>query len=218
MGTWVYADGRIINVDNNGTDDRFQGYVVRRLTPSGVEAMRSHLLEASPRLTPLSDNGGRLIVRVDGRLMEDRNYTGCWSAGQSRYCPEFSHPEDWLPASAWEDPTFRPFVPHSYGIGLMDLRRSGPAELLPTEAADILLATPAIESDREGTSWVVPTSVARELADVMDRAGSDYVREESQGLVYTLRSDPGTLDFQLSVGPVLPHTYDPDYCWTSNPC
>ena len=35
--------------------------------------------------------------------MEDRNYTGCVSAGQSRYCPGFSHPETWLPASAWED-------------------------------------------------------------------------------------------------------------------
>jgi hypothetical protein len=97
----------------------------------------------------------------------------------------------------------------------------GPAELLPTEAADTLLATPESESDREGACWVVANSVARGLADLMDQAGPAYVRREGSGeplqsvdLVYELPSGPGRLAFE----PVLPHTYDPDYCWASNPC
>jgi hypothetical protein len=216
MATWIYADGRMITVARDDIYHGFRGYAVRRLTPSGVEAMRSYILDGTPKLIPLSDNGGRLIVRVGDRLMEDRNYTGCVSAGQSRWCPDFDMPEDWLPASAWEDPVFRPFVPHTYQACMMDLRQFGPAELLPTEAANILLASPETESTREGTCWGVANPVARQLADIMNRADG-YVPQESSDLVYQRQDDRGSLDFQLALSPELPQ--DDDFCWpVGNPC
>ena len=45
----------------------------------------------------------------------------------------FSEPEQWLPASAWDDPTFRPFVPHAYQICLSHKDLA----VLPAEAADM---------------------------------------------------------------------------------
>lgn len=177
-GTWVYADGRIINVAKGNRSDQFQGYVVRQLTPSGVEAMRSFLLDGTSGLTtPADPTDLGLIVRDGGRLMHVRDFDGCENEGTSRNqstwvgCPGFTDP-DWLPASAWEDPTYQPFVPHSYQVCLLLPRRSSPAEVLPTEAVDILSASSESSSD----CWVLANSVARELADIIDEADPGYER------------------------------------------
>jgi hypothetical protein len=128
-------------------------------------------------------------------------------------CPGITDP-DWLPASAWQDPAFRPFVPHSYQVCLVaNDPRLSPAEVLPAEAVDLLLS--GLESpiaDRPSapgqTCRELATSVARELADVMDQAGPAYVRQEDWefALAYDSPGD-GFLDFL----PVLPHggTYNP---------
>jgi hypothetical protein len=110
--TWVYADGRIINVERHGISDESNGYWVRQLAPLGVEAMRSFLLDGTSGLTTRPRPGWALRVRDGGRLMFAREFDDCRVGTQyEEYCPRFTNPEDWLPPSAWEDPTFRAFVP-----------------------------------------------------------------------------------------------------------
>ena len=201
--TWVYADGRIINVMTNfGDSDQFRGYVVRQLTPSGVQAMRSFLVEGTPGLTRVDDMGGALIVRDGGRLMYARDFNGCRGGAQSGFpCPGFTFPERWLPASAWEDRTFRPFVPHFFQICMSNPPgRLSPAESLPSQAADILLAAPEGPLALTDFCKLVAASAAREVADILDQAGSGYVRhEESAGLTYEVPRS-GVVMFE----PVLP--------------
>ena len=211
-GTWVFADGRIINAWRNfGTRDRFQGFVVRQLTPTGVEAMRSFLVDGTSRLTPVSEQEAGelgLFVRDGGRLMHVRDFQGCKNT--DRGCPGIADP-DWLPASAWEDPTFRPFVPHSYQVCLFTEDRGvSPAEVLPADAVDILLGPESSLADQPTTREVLcreaATPVASELADLLDRAGPPYGRQDtgpdlnltydlpSQGVLYfnTVLPDGGT--------------------------
>ena len=229
-GTWVYADGRIINAWKNfDASDTFRGFMVRQLTPSGVEAMRSFLVDGTTALTPVSDLGNDtkhpggdpkssgLFVRDGDRLMHVRDFRDCENEGSSPNqgtwvgCPGITDP-DWLPSSAWEDPTFRPFVPHSYQVCLgADGSGWSPAEVLPAEAVDLLLGpenplarhTPA----RGVLCTTLADSVARGLADVMDQAGSDYPHGEGDlELSYGI---PG--NGYLMFLPVLPHggTYGP---------
>jgi hypothetical protein len=219
-GTWVYADGRIINLWlHAGTTDQYVGPVVRQLTPSGVEAVRSFLIDGTSSLTPASEEDARdprnpwgLFVRDGGRLMHVRDFNGCEEAGTSTNqatwtgCPGFTDP-DWLPDSAWEDPVFRPFVPHSYKVCLVTDREMSPAEVLPAEAVDILLGTDNPLADRStarrglGLCRETATPDASALTDVMDQAGPDYVRQDVNGiLLYELPSDA-----QLLFRTVLPH-------------
>jgi hypothetical protein len=213
-GTWVYADGRIINGAPRGGSDQFRGVVVRQLTPSGVEAMRSFLVDGTSRLTPASyehtwDFG--VFVRDGGRLMHVGDFNGCENAGprgpQSRWvgCPGITDP-NWLPASAWEDPTYRPFVPHSYQVCLgADDARPSPADALPSEAVDILLGPESPLADRPlaegGLCRRVANPAARELADVMAQAGPAYRRMDwGDNLAYEL-----PFKSHLRFDPVLPH-------------
>lgn len=151
-----------------------------------------------------------------------RDFNGCENArgtstttAQATWvgCPGFTDP-DWLPASAWQDPDFRPFVPHSYQVCLVsDDRRLSPTEVLPAEAVDLLLSSPE-SPDADGfsspgqTCRELATSVARELADVMDQAGPASVRQDGWEFALAYES-PG--DGLLEFLPVLPHggTYNP---------
>jgi hypothetical protein len=201
-GTWVYADGRIINVVRHITSDQYQGYVVRQLTPSGVEAMRSYLLAGTSGLTTVDKTGGELIVRDGGRLMYARDFDGCGaghgSAGFANAvgCPSFTNPENWLPAGAWQDPTFRPFVPHAYEVCLT---RQNSA-VLPTRAADIFLASPVRDGLDAGDCRAVATSDARTLVDALEEAGAVSNGDE-HNLVVDLRSLGGD---ELAISPILP--------------
>jgi hypothetical protein len=198
-GTWVYADGRIINVMRNfETSDRFRGYVVRQLTPSGVEAMRSFLLDGTPGPTQVDKVGGALIVRDGGRLMFARDFKGCVANSQSTgSCPGFSRPEDWLPAVAWEDPTFRPFVPHAYELCLSH-RDSA---VLPARAADIFLASPVRDGLDAGDCRAVATSDATALLDALEEAGA-VSNSDQHNLAVDLRRLGGG---EFSISPILPH-------------
>ena len=220
-GTWVYADGRIINVwQNFGTNDQFRGFMVRQLTPSGVEAMRSFLVDGASGLTPVSERSERnapagIFVRDGGRLMHVGDFDGCEATGRQGTCPNLTDP-DWLPADAWEDPTFRPFVPHSYRVCILTSpsARLSPAAVLPAEAVDLLLGRESPLADRPPAQGMlcneVTNPVARELAHVMDQPGPAYEREEGDvalGYVQESGSEANVLLFL----PVLPHggTYIP---------
>lgn len=181
-GTWVYADGRIINVAR--TSDEFKGYVVRQLTPSGVEAMRSFLLDGTSGLTTLDDRDWDLVVRDGGRLMVARAFTGCTTRGVG-HCPGFTDP-DWLPASAWEDPTFRPFVAHAYQFCLSHKNLA----VLPATTADLYLASPNHVGIGGEDCRAVATSDARIIIDAFEEAGT----------LSNVDQPPG-----YGIEPILPH-------------
>jgi hypothetical protein len=188
--TWVFADGRLITLERYVTNDEV-GFLVRQLTPSGVDAMRAYLVEGTAKLTPPGQiESWGPGVRVGGRMMIAQAFEDCSSLS----CPRFEQPETWLPASAWADPTFRPFVPHAYELVMSPARTTSPADVLPAEVAEILPATP----DEVGEyRQVVPLSTARNLAGIMDRAG--YAPDErTGGLAYEVpeQGESGRLAFQ----------------------
>jgi hypothetical protein len=192
--TWVFADGRLITLERYGTNDTV-GFLVRQLTGSGVDAMRAYLVDGTAKLTPPEQiESGGPSVRVGGRMMIAQAFEDC----DSLSCPRFEQPETWLPASAWADPTFRPFVPHAYELIVRVPSTTSPANVLPAEVADILPTTPdGVGEYRQ----VVPLSAAHELADIMDGAG--FVRREDPGgLAYEV-SDQGEFG-GLSLQAVLP--------------
>ena len=201
--------------------------MVRQLTPSGVGALRSFLVDGTSRLTtPADPTDEGPIVRDDGgRLMHVRDFDGCETRGpspdQSTWvgCPGLAAP-DWLPASAWEDPVFRPFVPHSYQVCLYADPRSAPADVLPADAVDPLLSpeSPVADSpvEQEVLCRVLARSHARELRDVIEQAGPGYgCREGDLELGCDIPSRwttaEGLTEGWLSFLPVLPHggTYGP---------
>ena len=202
-GAWVYADGRIINVArNHGSSDEFKGYVVRQLTSSGVEAMRSYLLDGTSGLTRVDRSGGELIVRDGSRLMFARDFEGCGAGhGESGFanavgCPAFTNPEDWLPANAWEDSTFRPFVPHAYELCLTRKNLA----VLPARAADVFVASPVRDGLDAGDCRAVATSDARTLVDTLERAGA-VSDDGAHNLVVDLRGLGGD---EFVISPILP--------------
>jgi hypothetical protein len=197
--TWVFADGRIITLERDVTNDHAIGYLVRRLTHSGVEAMRSYILDHTAKLTPPAQTGAGPEVLDGGRIMIAKSFEDCdqWD------CPALENPETWLPATAWADPTFRPFVPYDYQVCMRLPEAGAPELLLPPEVADVLPAAPTAEWEY---CAVVPTSRARDLAGIMDGAGPGYDRlEDPAGLAYHVPlPDPresGSLAFEA----VLPH-------------
>jgi hypothetical protein len=188
-GSWVYADGRLINAARNyGTSDEYRGIVVRRLTPSGVEAIRQFLLEGTNRYSGPSETFEHLRVREGGRLVNVQPFAACGlalteassalSKSARRVCPPLEHPETWLPADAWEDPTYRPFIPATFRVCL----DQPDASVLPATAADILLASPTRSG--WGDCRAVTTSDARIIADALEAAGA--VSEGGNNLAFNL--------------------------------
>jgi hypothetical protein len=107
------------------------GFAEQRLTPEGVELLRSELV--STGLFERDQPAGRepsphnvIQVRIGGRLVRVQ-------ASFPRRLPEplrerLATLESWLPARAWEDRRIRAYVASRYGIsyggGLQDIERS----------------------------------------------------------------------------------------------
>ena len=136
----VYADGRLIwsrQVSPFGVCCIVPRWIEQRLTPEGVELLRSG------------------AVQLGGRL---------------------ENPAQGLPASAWEDRTFRPFVPSRYEACLWDEPPFSIAlDVLPAEAKELLRRSPE-RGDATSRGWA---GVCRELT-----------LEDARGLVEIL-SDAG---------------------------
>jgi hypothetical protein len=159
FSAFLYTDGRLIW---SRFSDPVTGLVEQRLTPEGVELLRSEVLA-----TGLFDHDrhlagayglhfGRIEVH-DGDRPVDVTWGDCCDPDSSREETEMPTPEQanalqqldvriedpgsWLPASAWVDQELRPYVPTRYsvcydtdpGAGLDRVLAS-----LPQEAEDLL--------------------------------------------------------------------------------
>lgn len=116
---YLYEDGRVIWRDGFDRETN-TGWVEQRLTPEGVVTVHEAVITTglfdpdTPGQTKHLPATGYIQVRMDDHLVVR------W--GQST----MDHPirerlkglSDWLPASAWADPTPRMYVPASYGVCL----------------------------------------------------------------------------------------------------
>jgi hypothetical protein len=159
---WVYADGRIIWSEESsqssrtvpeGANELTTGYLEQRLTPDGVELLRSEvigLLEGSGiplEAVPTDDEPRRFGVEVrDGDRLVRANWdiaiaTPEQRAALRRVDALLTDTASLLPPSAWAVREVRAYVPSHYQV-CMDT--SPPKDvsqllaLLPVQAADVL--------------------------------------------------------------------------------
>jgi len=229
----VYADGRVIwqRLDNPST-----GLIEQRLTPEGVQLVLAEVLS-----TGLFDHDrafvdapglyyGGIEVRAGDQLVQlawgDAGFEEGIDSIPTTPTPEQvraleqldARLEDltsWLPASAWEDPELRPYVPSRYQVCYMGrnepLGRPRILDLLPKPAGDLLRTLPTTQSYPNGFRashpfWcsVVSTEQARELAAVIE--GALGLRHHPEVLSYAYSpagqsAEVVGIDFE----PALPH-------------
>jgi hypothetical protein len=236
----VYADGRLIwqwiggpppDVHASST-----GLIEQRLTPEGVELVRAEVLS-----TGLFDhnrefvdayarglNYGGIEVRTGDQFIHlawgDVGFEKGSDPIATTPTPEQvgalerldARLEDlasWLPASAWEDPELRAYVPSRYSICYMGqnepLARPRILDLLPAPAEDLLRASDTTQSEVNGPRgfpfWcsVVTTEEARELAGILQGAGA---LRRSPELSYSYSPSVSSDEVvDIGLGPVLPH-------------
>jgi hypothetical protein len=195
---YVYADGRLIWDKEGdlpeGANEVTTGFLEQRLTPAGVELMRSEIVATGlfgHDLQLLSTHG---VIWGDVRLREgDRLIDVSWSnpdiypqdpgtdatpeqaRALDRLDALLTHPESWLPASAWEDQEIRAYVPSGYAVCYSGNER-------PLEASVILpLLPPSVEGllrGKDRTGYDVGPSYRIFCSDV--------TTEEARALVRTL--------------------------------
>jgi len=193
---WVYADGRLITLR--------RGFLEQRLTPDGVELLRSEIVSAGlehypPAPGPWIHNV--IQVRIGDRLV------GYHANFPERLLERLADPASWLPASAWEDRQIRAYVAPRYSVKYhaqpKTLERSRILSLLPAAAEDMLRAKDAVpEFGQLGSPAFPPllpittyssnltTEEARALAQALDDAGLKRDRRSGE-LVYSFEI-PGT--------------------------
>ena len=128
---WLYADGRLITLHHgdgpDGAEPVSTGLVERRLTPAGVERLRSYVARSGngfgpaptrPAIDPASPR-----VRVGGRL---RVVTDPSPACDARSCTRVTNPGSWLPSRMWQARQPRAYVPSRFAV-CYGLRGSGDA-------------------------------------------------------------------------------------------
>jgi hypothetical protein len=228
----VYADGRMIwqRLSNPAT-----GLVEQRLTPEGVELLRSEVLS-----TGLVDHDrhlegayglyfGQIDVRAGDRTVR-LLWGDCCDHSTSLENKEMPTPEEasalqgldariedpaaWLPASAWQDPEMTAYVPSRYSVCLEGQPGDGLAYVLSSlpPHADALLRTHGIR--RSDYTNLVGSHVmwCSDLAtdDARALAGildaADPERyEDVFGLRYLFGKAGPGAEVSLMIEPLLPH-------------
>ena len=238
---WVYADGRLLTADERpmtlrensdlpeASDRWSSGFLEQRLTPEGVELLRSEIVStglfehhqpAGSRSSPhnvIQVRIGDRFVRVQAKFPR-------------RLRERLANPASWLPASAWEDRRIRAYVASSYAISYwaqpQTLERSSILSLLPATAEDMLRAKDAVTGQHHlgypgfpllSISHYVSeltTEEARALAQALD---AGLKRDPATGLGYSfeipgtsvdpLPPEKGSVRNKVFIGfsPLLPH-------------
>jgi hypothetical protein len=214
----VYADGRMIwnHLGDlpQGANSLFTGLLEQRLTPEGVELMRSAVVSTGlvghgqppygdgPSYSPLQVRDGDRMVPLT--WPSERDVT--WARDLAPLIERVTEPEAWLPASAWEDREIRAYVPSTYQVCW------GSGEIGPIDPARILTLLPlsarsslgGLELERHADYGSITdcadlmTAQARTLVGALDRA-----KVERWDTPYELAFLVGTRGF-LRFNPYLP--------------
>lgn len=170
---WAYGDGRLIwqrefvhrRADlPESANRRSSGFLEQRLTPHGVELLRSKIIstglfadDLELRFDELAACANFIGVRDGDRLVRVAWFGfGCPRAkgaqtatpGQAsalnRLVAQLADPAAWLPAGAWKDRKIRAYVPSMYAIQYgaqpQSLEASRILALLPAPARELLRA------------------------------------------------------------------------------
>lgn len=170
---WLFDDGRLI-VQHDGTIPKgpwagSQGYLERCLAPSGVEALRRYVLDSAHIKVAEPPYPAWLRVRpVKGAELVDLEH----GTVEPRRLFE---PESWLPAAAFVDRGYRPYVAaqHSFCTPVSGTSGGPPAALddvPPNVAAQLrtLRWTMRRDSTPAHTCAVVTTTEARWVAQAIE--------------------------------------------------
>jgi hypothetical protein len=166
----VFADGRVISRgDFSVADELNTGFLEQRLTPEGVELLRSEVISSGlfdrdhhfDEGASVPGDGEEGLIWGEIRVDEGDGFVSVrW--GTATGTPDtlttpdqeaalrslddlFSNLRSELPTDAWEDPEVKAYVPSSYAICYDQGGFSGPLEpsevlnLLPNRAQDLLL-------------------------------------------------------------------------------
>ena len=169
----VYADGRLIWERQGdlpeGANDFDTGLLEQRLTPEGVELIRSEVLSARlPEQNPDCFTGTR--VRDGGRLVTvgacgGETLTQAQIDALSGLSDRLYDVASWLPESAWEDRTIRGYVPSRFQVCM-----PGTDRIAPFLEFQSLLPAHAVEALDDGCTDLT-TAEARSFAIALDAAG-----------------------------------------------
>ncbi|MET0727599.1 MAG: hypothetical protein ABWZ76_04800 [Acidimicrobiales bacterium] len=204
----VYADGRVLSFQVS----RVSGWLEQRLTPEGVELVRSEIVSSRPDAdVDPSTARGIIRVRKGGRLVLVR-------VGD-RMLLRLAALETWLPPRVWEDRDATAYIPSTYAVCV---GRAGSWEALPDPVQAVSLfpaplpqlsGSPSFNDDPGGglppsdlDCWNVTTEQAREVAAAFDAAGIEPEVEDRSGwLLYRFDvPEPVSTAVDVMVWPVLP--------------
>jgi len=209
----VYADGRVIwkrNLEGSksgaaaafGAHEPTTAVVEQRLTPEGVERLRSEVLTAGPLTREPSSGPGALHATLQVRVGDRQMYVD-WS--DSALPGRLANPAFWLPASAWADPRIGAYVASRYAVCLdPDTFDDLPDAL---RASINARSTGPVGGDwtPDPTCHAMSTQSAREVAAAMDATAGEPERQLG-GLGYTVPAAeaPGGV-IHVHFVPITPH-------------
>jgi hypothetical protein len=222
--TWVYADGRLIwhrYADlPEGATPYFTGFLEQRLTPEGVELLRSETAslldgdqlrpdraERVPNLRqPCPWVDCRLLVRDGSSLVSVP-----WPGEDSPVLARINDLGSWLPASAWEDPEIKAYVPSRYSV-CYDSEAPG-FDRMPQLVQDLFSDAWRDPASPTFNCADLTTEEARSLVDAVDDAGlgRDNLGEPGYSLEYPIDIDgdfpfaSNRLTLAFGFEPYLPH-------------
>ena len=204
MPIWVYEDGRVISARWFGLYS-WDGFLEQRLTPEGVELVRSEILATHPSQELCRPGGpGGYGFSDGGRMVCAHSTSGAWAAVAPRLYDLPDGGPTWLPPSAWADPVPKPYVPSSYAIRIQGdgkLTRDAVLADLPPAITGVLASAPPCEfelfppSHGDTLCWKVTTDQARAIVNT-DGFTAQYLRGILMG--------PGWGYF-FEMPPYLPH-------------
>jgi hypothetical protein len=185
---WLYEDGRLIwfrQVNRPyGANRVVTGYLEQRLTPGGVESIRSELLSTGlfgrdiplPReRPPAPDQSVQVEVRDGDRL---RSHGQLSERDRQHFIVLFTQLGASLPAAFWADRTIRAYVPLKFAFCYRQqyparppLERSLLLSVLPAPAEELLGSRAPIAEYVDGYCWELTTREARAIATPLSRIG-----------------------------------------------
>ena len=178
---WVLADGRLIWLKYEdlpeGANSLSTGLLEQRLTPEGVELMRSEATavfsSGEPHRCGPRDYDIFYVPAAGG--LEGNTFSA-----DDEHLARIMDPWSWLPATAWEDREIRAYVPFKYLVMFGRLRSAGPEDRsFPRDQFTAQLPAAAMEvidtknwQENGGIFYATfTTDEARALAAALDDAG-----------------------------------------------
>lgn len=237
---YLYADGRLIWTRRDGrsigegANEHSTGFLEQRLTPEGIELVRSEIIatglfddspppdDALLRVGVQGEDGAWRVSVDESALDPDQSDALLRLAERLRYL------ESWLPAGAWEDREIRAYVPSRFALEV-DLRaetrdlvadRATILSLLPPPAreqvrtatgspVDLGEGNPGVDVGPDVYRFDLATEQARALARALDDESVEHVEHTEE---YTLAYDVPLLGY-IGLMPYLPHG-EPDCACT----